>query len=586
MNTIIDQLSAYVQEAFSACGFDRELGTVTVSNRPDMCQFQCNGALQGAKIFRQAPIRIAAAVAAKLQDCPAFRKVETAPPGFINLTLDGGFLSEYLNAVSKDERAGMPQLLEGKRILVDYGGPNVAKPLHVGHLRSAIIGEAIKRIARAAGADAAGDIHLGDWGLQMGLVITELRFRHPDWRCFSPDFDPEKDVIGEISLEELNEVYPCASAKSKTDPEYSAAAHEATVLLQKKTPGYYALWKSFMKTSISDMKRIYDRLGVSFEYWYGESDAEDYIPRLLKLLEEKRLLEESDGALIVRVEKETDDAPMPPVLIKKSDGSNIYATTDLATIMQREQFFGPDGIWYVVDKRQGLHFTQVFRCAKKAGLIADEGVCEHLGFGTMNGPDGKPFKTRDGGVMHLTDLLDRAKEGALEKLDSSKFSDEQTRLSTADKLSIASVKFGDLINNRQKDCVFDFDRFLSAEGKTGAYLLYSVTRIGSLLEKSEEEPPETFDPSCPLSPAETDLMLTLASTGEYFRSAVLERCPNYIAEAAYRIASSFSGFYHDVRILSEEDAAKRRNRLALCALTKKTMRFLLRLLAIETVDVM
>ena len=586
MNTITNYLSALCSAAFSACGFDPALGAVSASDRPDICQFQCNGALQGAKIYRQPPFRIANAVVEKLKDEKAFAKVEMAMPGFINLTLDNAYLADYLNRTESDEGRGLPQILAGKKIVIDYGGANVAKPLHVGHLRSAIIGEAIKRIARAAGAEAFGDTHLGDWGLQMGLVITELYCRHPDWRCFAPDFDPEKDGIPEISVEELNEVYPVASAKSKTDPAYSARAHEATVLLQQKKPGYYALWKSFMKVSISDMKKTYDRLNVSFEYWYGESDADDYIPELLGVLEGKGLLEESDGAMVVQVARESDEAPMPPVIIKKSDGSNIYATTDLATILWRMKEFAPDDIWYVVDKRQGLHFTQVFRCAEKAGLIEREGVCEHLWFGTMNGPDGKPFKTRDGGVLQLTELLATANGKALESLDPAKFESEEERKKTADKLSVASIKFGDLINNRQKDFIFDFDRFLSAEGKTGAYLLYSVTRIGSLLQKAGGEVQAKLDPACPLTKAETDLLLTLSSVGEYFVKAVDERCPNYIAECAYQIASSFSGFYHDVRILQEEDARKRANRLALCAMTRNKMKMLLDLLAIETVDVM
>ena len=586
MKTIIKTLGDLCAAAFEKCGYDPALGSVTLSDRPDICQFQCNGALQGAKIYRLPPFKIAGAVVEKLRDEKAFKKVEMAMPGFINLTLDEAFLADYLNQAAADPLKGMPQLLADKKIVIDYGGPNVAKPLHVGHLRSAIIGEAIKRIAKAAGANAVGDTHLGDWGLQMGLVITELRERHPDWRCFADDFDPEKDVIPVITAEELNEVYPCASAKSKTDAEYSARAHEATVLLQQKQPGLYALWRSFMKVSIADMKKTYDRLNVNFEKWFGESDADDYVPELLSILEKKRLLEDSEGAKVVQVARESDEAPMPPVIIKKSDGSNIYATTDLATILQRKKLFSPDAVWYVVDKRQGLHFTQVFRCAEKAGIIENERVCEHLGFGTMNGPDGKPFKTRDGGVLPLRDLLENAYEKALLSLDPAKFDSEEAREATADKLSVASVKFGDLINNRQKDYIFDIDRFLSAEGKTGAYLLYSVTRIGSLLNKASQPAPEALDPSCPLTPAETALLLTLSSAGDAFAKAVDERCPNYIAEAAYQIASSFSGFYHDVRILSEEDEKKRANRLAICRLTADKMKFLLDLLAIETVNVM
>ncbi len=586
MKTILETLSAFCGQAFAACGYPEEFGAVTESDRPDICQFQCNGAMKGAKLYKMPPFKIASAVVEKLQGVPAFEKAEMAMPGFINLTLNSGWLSEFVNETHRDEYKGIPQTLKGQTVLVDYGGPNVAKPLHIGHLRSAIIGESVKRIAKAAGANAIGDIHLGDWGLQMGLVITELKERHPDWPCFSPDFDAEKEPIPPIAIEELNEVYPCASAKSKTDAAFSAAAHEATVRLQKKEPGFYALWKAFMAVSKADMKKIYDRLNVSFEYWYGESDAEDYVDALLEVLQSKGLLEESDGAKVVQVSNEEDTAPMPPVIIKKSDNSNIYATTDLATMIQRRKLFDPDALWYVVDKRQGLHFTQIFRCEKLAGLLKDGCSCEHLGFGTMNGADGKPFKTRDGGVMQLTGLLDTAYEKALANLEPSKFQSPEHRQQVADRLSVASIKFGDLINNRSKDYIFDFDRFLSCEGKTGAYLLYTITRITSLLKRTSEEVPTELDASLSLTPAETALLLCLSSASESFKKALAERAPNYIAEAAYSIACAFSTFYHDDRILSEKDPLKRKNRLALCALTKERMLFLTDLLAIQTVDVM
>lgn len=586
MKTITEALSDLCRKAFEECGYEESLGVVAESDRPDICEFQCNGAMKGAKLYKLPPFKIASAVVEKLVGRKEFEKVEAVMPGFINLTISASFLSSYINNAHRDPARGMPQLLKGKKVLVDYGGPNVAKALHIGHLRSAIIGESVKRIAAAAGAQAIGDAHLGDWGLQMGLVIMELKERYPEWRCFSPDFDPEKEDIPPIDIKQLNEVYPCASAKSKVDPAFSAAAHEATVLLQAGHPGYSALAKAFTEVSKADMKGIYDRLHVNFEYWFGESDAGEYIGELLALLENKGLLKESDGAKVVQVSKEDDTAPMPPVIIKKSDGSNIYATTDLATMIQRRKLFDPDFLWYVVDKRQGLHFAQIFRCEKLAGILSEESVCEHLGFGTMNGADGKPFKTRDGGVMQLTDLLDTAYEKALESLDPAKFESEKHRRRVADRLSVASVKFGDLINNRAKDYIFDFDRFLSCEGKTGAYLLYTVTRITSLLSRTNETVPDELDPDCPLTGAEKSLLLTLAGAAELFEKAVEERAPNYIAEAAYRIASAFSTFYHDDRILSEEDAAKRKNRLALCALTKERMLYLTDLLAMETVDVM
>ncbi len=586
MKTFTDTLSDFCRKAFADCGYDENLGTVTESDRPDICEFQCNGAMKGAKLYKLPPFKIASAVVEKLKDRKEFEKVEMAMPGFINLTVSASFLASYVNETHTNPELGMPKILEGKKVLIDYGGPNVAKALHIGHLRSAIIGESIKRIAAAAGAEAIGDAHLGDWGLQMGLVIMELKERHPEWRCFSEDFDPEKDEIPQISIEELNEVYPHASAKSKVDPDFSAAAHEATVLLQTGHPGYRALARTFTEVSKADIRNIYARLHVDFEYWFGESDAGEYVPELLSLLTEKGLLEDSDGAKVVQVSKDDDTAPMPPVIIKKSDGSNIYATTDLATMVQRKKLFDPDYIWYVVDKRQGLHFEQIFRCQELAGILSQGSRCEHLGFGTMNGPDGKPFKTRDGGVMQLTDLLNTAYEKALSSLDPAKFENENARRRTADKLSVASVKFADLINNRSKDYIFDFDRFLSCEGKTGAYLLYTVTRITSLLARSAEPAPDTLDSNCPLTGAERELLLSVAGVADFFVKAVTERAPNYIAEAAYKIASAFSTFYHDDRILTEEDEKKRKNRLALCALTKEKMLFLTDLLAIETVDVM
>ena len=586
MKTVTELITDICSEAFVQCGFDAELGLVTKSDRPELCQFQCNGALKGAKLYKKAPFIIADAVVEILNKRDEFQSVEMVKPGFINMIMKDSWLASLVNESSTDPTNGFPQLLQGKKVLVDYGGPNVAKPLHIGHLRSAIIGESMKRIAKAAGADAFGDVHLGDWGLQMGLVIAELRERHPDWRCFAEDFDPAVDTIPEISVEELNEVYPCASKRSKEDAEYSRVAHEITAQLQKKHPGYYALWCAFMKVSKADMKRIYDRLGVSFENWYGESDAEDYVEGLISILEDKKLLVESDGARVVEVAREDDAAPMPPVIIKKSDNSNIYATTDLATLIQRKELFDPDNIWYVVDKRQGLHFTQVFRCEKLAGILKEECECEHLGFGTMNGADGKPFKTRDGGVMQLISLLDTAHEKSLENLDASKFASAEEADQVADKIAIASIKFGDLINNRSKDYIFDIDRFLSCEGKTGAYLLYTVTRITSLLKKAEGELPTVCDPNCELTPSERDLLLSLLDSAEFFASAVTERAPNYIAESAYKIATAFSAFYHDNRVLGEENEKIRANRIALCNITKKRLEALTDLLGMSTVEAM
>ncbi|MCH5188615.1 MAG: arginine--tRNA ligase, partial [Oscillospiraceae bacterium] len=373
MKAITDVLTDIVSRAFESCGYDSTLGTVTVSDRMDLCQFQCNGAFAGAKLYKKAPFMIAEDVAAKLRESDIFKSVEVVKPGFLNLTLSDAHMLSLMGEIAADPNLGVPQAEKEETIIIDYGGPNVAKPLHIGHLRSAIIGEAIKRLARATGRKVYGDIHMGDWGLQIGLVIAELRERHPDWRCFADDY-AESEGVPELDVDTLNEIYPFASKKSKEDPEFKATAQAATGELQNGRTGFIALWKEILRVSVADLKRSYDRLGVSFDLWYGESDADKYEPELIKVLTEKNLLVESEGAKVVEVAEDDDKAPMPPVIIKKSDNSSIYATTDLSTIIQRQKDFCPDKIWYVVDKRQNLHFTQVFRCARKAELVRED--CE------------------------------------------------------------------------------------------------------------------------------------------------------------------------------------------------------------------
>ena len=475
MKAITQILSEFVSQAFEIAGYDPSLGVVTASDRLDLCQFQCNGAFSAAKQYHKAPFIVAEQVAEVLKSDGIFSKVEVAKPGFLNLTLKDSYLLEHANAIAADPNLGIPMADKHSTIVLDYGGPNVAKPLHIGHLRSAIIGESIKRIARAAGHKVIGDIHLGDWGLQIGLVITELQVRYPEWRCFAADFDPAADEIAPLNTALLSEVYPFASKKSKTDEEYAKKAHQATYELQNGRPGYIALWKEILRVSIEDMKGNYEKLGVTFDLWYGESTADRYVPRLMNILAEKNLLTESDGALIVEVADPEDKAPMPPVIVRKSDHSSNYATTDLATIIQREEDFHPDKIWYVVDNRQELHFTQVFRCAKKAGLVPPQTEFEFLGFGTMNGADGKPYKTRDGGIMKLEDMIATVTAGAQEKLEASNFVDKADYQDIARKVGVAAIKFGDLINQRSKDYVFDLSKFFSFEGKTGTYLLYTIS---------------------------------------------------------------------------------------------------------------
>ncbi len=584
MRAITEILSEIVGDAFEACGYDRSLGAVTVSDRLDLCQFQCNGAFGGAKLYKKAPLVIAGEVAARLREQGVFSGVEAVKPGFLNLVLDDRYLIGQANAMAADPFVGVPQAEQPETIVIDYGGPNVAKPLHIGHLRSAIIGEALKRLARATGNTVYGDVHFGDWGLPIGLVLAELEARHPDWRCFAPDFDPAVDSVPALDVDTLNEVYPFASAKSKQDAAFAARAHEMTVLLQSGRPGNLALWKEIMRVSVADVRRIYDVLGVQFDLWYGESDADRYIPELLSVLQTKGLMRESDGAQVVDVAEETDKAPMPPLIVKKSDGSSTYATTDLATLLQRQQDYAPQRVWYVVDKRQLLHFTQVFRCAKKAGLAPPETELAHFGFGTLNGSDGKPFKTRDGGVMRLSDLLETVIGAAAEKLAASAFVQQDDDGETARRVGIAAVKFGDLSNQLTKDYIFDIDKFLSFEGKTGTYLLYTVTRINSILKKAG------VDQGAPMllrgvyGESERTLLLKLLLTGDVFRKAMEEKAPSNLCDSAYQLAAAFSGFYHDCRIIDEPDEQKRASWLALAALTRRALCKHLDVLGIETVE--
>ena len=584
MKAITQILSEFVSQAFEIAGYDPSLGVVTASDRLDLCQFQCNGAFSAAKQYHKAPFIVAEQVAEVLKSDGIFSKVEVAKPGFLNLTLKDSYLLEHANAISADPNLGIPMADKPSTIVLDYGGPNVAKPLHIGHLRSAIIGESIKRIARAAGHKVIGDIHLGDWGLQIGLVITELQVRYPEWRCFAADFDPAADEIAPLNTALLSEVYPFASKKSKTDEEYAKKAHQATYELQNGRPGYIALWKEILRVSIEDMKGNYEKLGVTFDLWYGESTADRYVPRLMNILAEKNLLTESDGALIVEVADPEDKAPMPPVIVRKSDHSSNYATTDLATIIQREEDFHPDKIWYVVDNRQELHFTQVFRCAKKAGLVPPRTELEFLGFGTMNGADGKPYKTRDGGIMKLEDMIATVTAGAQEKLEASNFVDKADYQDIARKVGVAAIKFGDLINQRSKDYVFDLSKFFSFEGKTGTYLLYTITRINSILKKAGVPVNQPLPLTGVYTDSERELLLKILMGGDVFQRALAEKAPNYLCENAYQLANSFSKFYHDNHIIDEPDEGKKQSWLALISLVRQVLCKHLDLLGIEAVE--
>lgn len=578
---LTDKLSA----AFAECGYSAELGTVVTSDRPDLCQFQCNGAFAGAKLYHKAPRMIAADAAAKLEGDADLEKVEVVGAGFINITVSDEFLLGYVKQALADENLGIPQAEKPETVVLDYGGPNVAKPLHIGHLRSAVIGEALKRLVRATGRKTISDVHLGDWGLQMGLVMAELQERHPEWACFAEDFDAENFAGVDLDAESLNVIYPFASAKSKENDDFKQKARAVTAKLQKGDPGYTALWREIIRISVADMKKNYENLNVDFDYWYGESDAEKYVPELLDVLNEKSLLHESQGAMVVDVAEESDKITIPPVIIKKSDNSNIYATTDLATLIQREHDFKPDQIWYIVDARQGLHFTQVFRCAKKAGLVPEEVTLAHIGYGTMNGADGKPYKTREGGVMRLADFYNTVYEAALERVSASNFSKDADREDIARKITVATIKFGDLVNYCMKDYVFDMDKFMAPDGKTGSFLLYTIARINSILKKAEGAG-EQFDSAAVYTDSERDLLLKISLSGEAFALAYREKAPSVICENAYQLASAFSKFYHDNHILTEEDADKKRAWLNICAAVRTVLEKHLDVLGIEPVEMM
>ncbi|MCL2488822.1 MAG: arginine--tRNA ligase, partial [Oscillospiraceae bacterium] len=520
--TIKEQLTALVSEAFAACGYPPEYGAVSGSNRPDLCQFQCNGAMTAAKILKKPPMAIAGEVAERLRDTDIFSSVAAVPPGFINMDISDELLVGYLTSMAADPRLLLP-LMERKTIVVDYGGPNVAKPLHIGHLRTAIIGDSLCRIARFLGHNVIGDAHFGDWGLQMGLVITGLQQRRPELVYFDAAYTGDYPVEPPVSVDELNEIYPAASAKSKTDPDFAARAAAATVELQNRRAGYIALWKQIWNVSMADLKKNYDILGVHFDYWLSESDADEFIPLVMERLRERGLLRESDGALVVDVALPDDREPMPPMLVTKSNGGDIYGTTDLGTLWQRKRDWDPDEIWYVVDERQSFHFKQLFRCAALAGITGDT-VCTHVWFGTMKGKDGKPFKTREGGVMRMSDLIEMVTNAALEKAKEGAVSDDgQMREEVAQTVGVAALKVGDMVNHRTKDVVFDMGRFLASEGKTGPYLQYSAVRLASVLSKAEER----GLPSGPILPpsgnTERELMLSLIGVNEILLRAFEEK---------------------------------------------------------------
>ncbi len=584
MDKLTDLLSAVVSGAFERAGYDLSLGRVTVSNRPDLCQYQCNGALAAAKRYHKAPMVIAAEVAAQLQGSEIFSAAEAAAPGFLNLTLRDVTLASYLFTMREDARLGVPTEAAPKTVVLDYGGPNVAKPLHIGHLRSAIIGESIKRIERFFGNRVVADVHLGDWGLQMGLIIAELRERRPALPYFQDgvtDFPAEPP----FTISELEELYPAAAARAKTDPAFAEKAHDATHQLQSGQPGCRALWEQIMQVSLADMKRNYARLDVSFDVWLGESDAQPLIAPMLSSLRERGLLRESEGASVMDVAREDDEKEIPPCILVKSDGATLYATTDLATLVQRERDFQPDKVLYVVDKRQSLHFEQVFRAARKAGIVRPETTLSFLGFGTMNGKDGKPFKTREGGVMRLERLIDEVTDYVEQKIAENQTIEPDARRAAAEQIALAALKYGDLSNVPTKDYVFDLDRFSAFEGNTGPYLLYTIVRIKSILARYGQDAARA-QLQCPRSGAERELMLALTRLQENLSQAYAESAPNVICAYAYDLACRANKFYHETKILSEPDETAREGYIALVDLTRAALERCIDLLGFSAPDKM
>ena len=589
MKKIIDYIAEELADAFEKAGYDRAYGKVTLSNRPDLCEYQCNGAMAGAKAYKKAPFMIAEDVVALLKDSACMEEVEVVKPGFINIRLKKAFVADYLNQMEEAEDLGIQKAENPEMIVVDYGGPNVAKPLHVGHLRSAVIGESVKRICRFMGNKVIGDVHLGDWGLQIGLIITELKKRQPDLPYFDESFTGEYPKEAPFTISDLEEIYPYASGYSKEHEDYLKEAQGATALLQDGNRGYRALWEHVLNVSIADLKKNYDKLDVHFDLWKKESDVQEYITDMVSKLKEDGFAYESEGALVVDVTEETDKKEIPPCIIVKSNGATLYATTDLATIVEREKLFEPDQIIYLADKRQSLHFTQVFRVAKKSGIAKADTELDFIGFGTMNGKDGKPFKTRDGGVLRLQALREQINDEVYKKMmENRNYGEEEAREISA-KVGLAALKYGDLSNQASKDYIFDIERFASFEGNTGPYILYTIVRIKSLLAKYKEQGGVLNDDTKLLAPAnesETGVCLTLSRFADMMETAYKELAPHKICQYIYELSESFNHFYHETKILLEEDEKRKASYIKLLSLVQKVLESCIALLGFEAPDKM
>lgn len=583
MKKVIEILQEELSAAFEKAGYDKKYAKVGVSNRPDLCQYQCNGALAAAKEYHKAPIQMANEVVEFLKDSESFKEIAAQAPGFINMSVSDRFLADYINKMAASETLGLDKAENPETIVIDYGGANVAKPLHVGHLRSAVIGESIKRTARYLGHKVIGDVHLGDWGLQIGLIITELKHRKPELVYFDESFDGEYPTEPPFTMSDLEEIYPYASGYSKEHPEYKEEAQTATAELQSGRKGYLALWQHIINVSVADLKKIYTKLNVEFDLWKKESDAQPYIPQMVQYMKDGGYAHIDQGALVVDVKEETDTKEIPPCMILKSNGATLYNTTDLATIVERRRLFDPDEIIYVVDKRQSLYFEQVFRCARKTKIIGEDVKLEFVGFGTMNGKDGKPFKTRDGGVLRLEKLLEDVNEQVLDKMKDRDM-DKDMIDDAAAKISLAAIKYGDLSNQASKDYIFDVDRFTSFEGNTGPYILYTIVRTKSLLAKVKAQN-ITVDEKSAIEPAdsksETDVMLALTKWSETVNAAFEEHAPHKICQFVYELSDTFNKFYHENKIVTNENEKQRDSYIKLSALVGKVLETAIDLLGLE-----
>ena len=592
MKKIIDVLQEVMEGGFEQAGYDKKFGFVTVSNRPDLCQYQCNGAMAAAKQYKMAPFQIAEKVVEAVKENDVFEKIEMVKPGFINITVSGKLLVDFGKAMMTEEKFGIPAPEKERTVVIDYGGANVAKPLHVGHLRPAIIGESVKRICRFMGDKVIGDVHLGDWGLQIGLIINEVRHRQPELPYFDADFTGEYPKEAPFTISDLEQIYPHASGYAKEHEDYMQEAQQITAQLQEGHPGYIALWQHILSVSIEDLKKNYDKLDVHFDLWKKESDAQPYIPDMVEKMKADGLAYMSEGALVVDVTEEGDKKELPPCLIVKSNGASLYATTDLATIVEREKLFQPDEIIYLADKRQSLHFTQVFRVAKKAKITRPEVGLVFIGFGTMNGKDGKPFKTRDGGVLRLQALREQINEEVYKKMMENRDYEETEAREISETVGLAALKYGDLSNQASKDYIFDIERFASFEGNTGPYILYTIVRIKSLLAKysqnggSVTEKGEAGKLMTPDSRSEINLYLTLAKFGDMMEAAYNEKAPHKICQFIYELSENFNHFYHENSILANENEEQKASYIQLLILVKNVLEQCIDLLGFQAPEKM